>query len=650
LPPSNFLATVALIDDESAVDHTDQHEIWTTSSSTREASGLGLGQLKIEDEDSQGRGKYLYRFARYGHDHAGSIPLPPTRLAPGDYVIASLEWPRRQTGVSTGFVQSIDEGSVTVSLDPRLTPLTRFAKLSQEDEPTLDTQRWRLDKDELSTGSGWLKANLVRLCADDEHMRRLRSLIIDLDAPRYGVPSLSADGADPTLAPSFEGLNVEQGRAIEHVLAARDYALILGMPGTGKTTTIARLVQALASGGKSVLLASFTNAAVDNILLKLKAQGQDFLRIGSVNSVHAGVVEYTVEGCMFGHTPASLTQLYGSARIVATTCLGTKHEIFRKRRFDYCIVDEASQISQAMCLGPLCCADVFVLVGDHYQLPPLVRSAAAAEKGMSVSLFKRLSESHSQAVHQMCSQYRMNESIMSLSSELVYGGQLRCGTQEIASSVLRLPGWSSWAANSTAATATGATRLAWVKGALAPTTPVVFLNTDAISAEEVRSGDALQNPAEAAIIAELVGGLVDLGVSDSLLADMVGVISPYRSQLQVIKAALQRQLQRQGRPAADADRVEVNTVDRYQGRDKDCIILSLVRSNRNRAVGDLLKDWRRINVAITRAKTKMIFVGSASTLRGSAVFDLLLRALAQGGQIQQFPVDGLAASFSASGI
>ena len=536
-------------------------------------------------------------------------------------MVVSLEWPRRHSGISTGFVHSVNNDSVILSLDTSLTASSSWAPPTEQ-ESGRDNRLWRLDKDELCTGSGWLRANVARLLTDDQHMRRLRSLLVDLDAPRYGPATLAVNDSDQSL---LGKLNAEQARAIDHVLAARDYALILGMPGTGKTTTIARLVQVLARGQKSVLLASFTNAAVDNVLLKLKAHGQDFLRVGSVDSVHQGIVEYTVDGCIDGHTPASIAELYNSAMVVATTCMGAKHDLFRKRRFDYCIVDEASQISQSMCLGPLCCADVFVLVGDHYQLSPLVRSVEAQHKGMSISLFKRLSESHSQAVHRMCSQYRMNESIMNLSNELVYGGQLRCGTPEIASSVLQLPSWPSTDNHS-----------AWIKDVLAPTSPVVFIDTDTVSAAEDRSGDALHNVAEASIVAELVGRLIELGIS-SQLADIVGIISPYRSQLQVIRAALQRQLQ--GHASLQADRVEVNTIDRYQGRDKDCIILSLVRSNRSQAVGDLLKDWRRINVAITRAKTKMIFVGSASTLRGSAVFDLLITSLARQGQIQSMPAD-----------
>ena len=195
---------------------------------------------------------------------------------------------------------------------------------------------------------------------------------------------------------------------------------------------------------------------------------------------------------------------------------------------------------------------------------------------------------------QECQRYRCSQ---------VYGGQLRCGAPSVAAATLDLPEWAAWG---------GA---GWLKQALDPSSPVVFVDTDGASAElEARSGDALQNVAEASIVAQLVAGLLSLRVPD----DAIGIISPSRSQQRVIRSALQQQLER------PTDRVEVNTIDRYQGRDKDCIIISLVRSNTRRVVGDLLKDWRRTNVAITRAKRKMLLVGSAQTLRASAVFDQLL--------------------------
>ena len=583
-------AHLQMIEAEAAEDRSAQHELWTADSATREASGLALGQLKIESEELQeDSGKSVYRLVREGGE-----ALPAARLSPGDYVVASAEWPRRQTAVSTGFVQAVEGGCVSVSLAPRLTPL------AGQPDGEQDPRRWRLDKDELSGSAQTLRTNLAGLFCDTPSMGRLRSLCIDLEAPRYSERTALADSGSAQL----DELNAEQRRAIDFVGRARDYALILGMPGTGKTTTIARLVQALAGEGKSVLLASFTNAAVDNILIKLQAYGNlDLLRIGSVSAVHPSVVEYTVAGGLVEHTPSSLRQAYSSAAVVATTCLGTKHAMFSKRSFDYCIVDEASQISQAMCLGPLRCATVFVLVGDHYQLPPLVRSASAQSQGMGVSLFSRLAEAHPQAVHKLNAQYRMNEPIMSLANELVYGGQLRCGAPSVAAATLDLPEWAAWG---------GA---GWLKQALDPSSPVVFVDTDGASAElEARSGDALQNVAEASIVAQLVAGLLSLRVPD----DAIGIISPYRSQQRVIRSALQQQVER------PTDRVEVNTIDRYQGRDKDCIIISLVRSNSRRVVGELLKDWRRTNVAITRAKRKMVLVGSAQTLRASAVFDQLL--------------------------
>jgi DNA replication ATP-dependent helicase Dna2 len=328
------------------------------------------------------------------------------------------------------------------------------------------------------------------------------------------------------------------------------------------------------------------------------------------------------------HTVSSLRERLDTASVVATTCIGTKHMLFQKRRLDVCIVDEASQISQTMCIGPLSHADRFVLVGDHYQLPPLVRTDAALAKGMAVSLFKRLAEAQPHAVRHLCSQYRMNSQIMALSNALTYSGRLRCGTTAVAEATLDLPTLSStWPAQD------------WRARALAPSQPVVFLDTDGLDgAAESKVGDALQNPAEAAVVGALVAGLATLGVADHT----VGVIAPYRSQLRAIDAELLRRFPPgaggadggSGGPQFQAERVEVLTVDRYQGRDKDTIIFSLVRSNANCNVGSLLLDWRRVNVAITRAKKKLIFVGSRRTLQGSATLSLLLTRLSAQGQVQ----------------
>lgn len=168
---------------------------------------------------------------------------------------------------------------------------------------------------------------------------------------------------------------------------------------------------------------------------------------------------------------AATAAFYDSQRVVATTCLGWSHPVLRRRVFDYCIVDEASQLTQAVCLGPLQQARVFVLVGDHYQLPPLVQNDEARAQGMDVSLFKRLCEAHPQAVVTLDHQYRMNQEIMALANAVVYDERLRCGTAGVASGRLDL---------SDLAAAQALPLPPWLRVALDPASPVVFFDTDSV--------------------------------------------------------------------------------------------------------------------------------------------------------------------------
>ncbi|XP_015756273.1 PREDICTED: DNA replication ATP-dependent helicase/nuclease DNA2-like [Acropora digitifera] len=247
---------------------------------------------------------------------------------------------------------------------------------------------------------------------------------------------------DPAKEAIVKELNSDQRKAIFKALCARHYALILGMPGTGKTTTISCLVRLLVACGKSVLLTSYTHTAVDNILLKLKEANVDFLRLGQVHKILPELHSHSSQMAAADiKTVDALRQLYESKSVVATTCLGVNHALFSHRMFDYCIVDEASQITQPVCIGPLRRSRVFILVGDHYQLPPLVQSVEAREGGMDVSLFKRLSEQHPHAVVSLEHQYRMNQDIMELSNTLIYENRLKCGTQEVARAQLQLPNW-----------------------------------------------------------------------------------------------------------------------------------------------------------------------------------------------------------------
>lgn len=468
--------------------------------------------------------------------------------------------------------------------------------------------------------------NLSKMMERSPPSERLRELIVDFHPPQFidNLSSVLPREAKDTVANILKGLNKPQKQAMKKVLLSKDYTLIVGMPGTGKTTTICTLVRILHACGFSVLLTSYTHSAVDNILLKLRRFKVGFLRLGRAQKVHPDILAYTEERCRANgiHTLPELENLYNKELVVATTCMGVKHPIFSRRRFDFCIVDEASQISQPVCLGPLFYAQRFVLVGDHQQLPPIVQNTEARLLGMDESLFKRL-ERKSEAVVQLNVQYRMNSKIMSLSNTLMYGGRLECGSERTASAMLTLP--SQGSVQRELELSLGRPEdLAWVQAALEPLNPVCFLDTTQVPALETVDQGGISNQTEAA----LVHGIVSLLLKAGCRASDIGVIAPYRQQLKAISGLL-------AGPAFSS--VEVNTVDKYQGRDKSVIIVSFVRSHPEGNLGELLKDWRRLNVAITRAKHKLLMVGSAPTLRRYAPLEKLLNHLTQESMVFQLP-------------
>ncbi|KAF7247421.1 DNA replication ATP-dependent helicase/nuclease DNA2 [Varanus komodoensis] len=274
--------------------------------------------------------------------------------------------------------------------------------------------------------------------------------------------------------------------------------------------------------------------------------------------------------------------------------MGINHPIFTRKQFDFCIVDEASQISQPICLGPLFYSLRFVLVGDHQQLPPLVQNAEARDLGMSESLFKRL-EQNKDAVVQLTVQYRMNSKIMTLSNKLVYEGKLECGSERVSKAVIDLPNLKELKLEQEYCSEM------WLKETLDPNNPVCFLNTEKVSAPEQTEKGGISNVTEARLVLFLTTLFIKAGCKPS----DIGVISPYRHQLKIITDLMTNSY---------INKVEVNTVDKYQGRDKSIIIVSFVRNNYDGNLGELLKDWRRLNVAITRAKHKLVMVGCVPSL------------------------------------
>ncbi|XP_063135358.1 solute carrier family 25 member 16 isoform X3 [Rattus norvegicus] len=557
--------------------------IWLTPASKLEESGNCIGSLvRTEPVKRVCDGHYLHNFQRKNG------PMPATNLMAGDRIILSGE-ERKLFALSKGYVKRIDTAAVTCLLDRNLSTLP-------------ETTLFRLDREEKHGDINTPLGNLSKLMENTDSSKRLRELIIDFKEPQFiaYLSSVLPHDAKDTVANILKGLNKPQRQAMKKVLLSKDYTLIVGMPGTGKTTTICALVRILSACGFSVLLTSYTHSAVDNILLKLAKFKIGFLRLGQSHKVHPDIQKFTEEEMCRLRSIASLAhleELYNSHPVVATTCMGISHPMFSRKTFDFCIVDEASQISQPICLGPLFFSRRFVLVGDHKQLPPLVLNREARALGMSESLFKRLERNES-AVVQLTIQYRMNRKIMSLSNKLTYEGKLECGSDRVANAVITLPNlkdvrlefYADYSDNP------------WLAGVFEPDNPVCFLNTDKVPAPEQIENGGVSNVTEARLIVFLTSTFIKAGCSPS----DIGIIAPYRQQLRTITDLLAR---------SSVGMVEVNTVDKYQGRDKSLILVSFVRSNEDGTLGELLKDWRRLNVAITRAKHKLILLGSVSSLK-----------------------------------
>ena len=363
-----------------------QREIWTLSGSEREELGRCISGMKMVEtrskaaRDQTGSKLYVHTFER--HQPA---PINHSKFNVGSYVTLSIEG--AHVGIMTGRIESISSNQLSVNSSHAL----RIPRQSE-----LDNLSWRIDQDEMFTGVRMVKNNLVELFTVDpntklDRFKHTRDLVVNLHPPRIcpGGSELLTQMlmTSPRFAKKYCGLNQDQKMAVKKVLEAEDYVCIEGMPGTGKTTTIHAIVLTLQELGKSVLISSYTHTAVDNLLLKLKADNIDFVRLGRREQVHQDLEAHLLDR-------PSLEQLRDLERntglVVGTTCLSVRHPLVQRKAFDYVIIDEAGQITQPVCLGAVLRAKRFVLVGDQYQLPPLVKSKNAKAKGTNdiiMSLF-----------------------------------------------------------------------------------------------------------------------------------------------------------------------------------------------------------------------------------------------------------------------
>jgi DNA replication ATP-dependent helicase Dna2 len=406
----------------------------------------------------------------------------------------------------------------------------------------------------------------------DRMVTALHDAVLKGDRRRKEVLFGDADPAFGDVEGTFVDNNPAQDEAVCRALAAEDFALVHGPPGTGKTYTIARVVRELVARGERVLLSAFTNRAVDNALEAVRDQGyEEFVRVGTETGVRPDMRSFRLDE---QGTPDEQVAALSSAPVVGATTATCGSRVLREQAFDVAVVDEASQLTEPDTLAALNRADRFVLVGDHEQLPPVVR---AGEMGRS--LFERLHEEHPDAATMLDRQYRMAQRIQAFPSREFYDGGLRPATGEVAGR-----------------------RVTDVADADALPPSL----RDPVSFHPVEGTDAAHTDAEEAErVADLVATYLDAGVP----ADDVGVIAPFRAQV----AELARRV---------PDGVTVDTVDRFQGSSEEVVVVSFVATET--LDGPIFEDHRRMNVALTRAKRALCLVGDPAALSSAPLYERMV--------------------------
>ena len=453
----------------------------------------------------------------------------------------------------------------------------------------------------------------------------------------------------------FPWLNPTQERAVNEVLWAKDVAIVHGPPGTGKTTTLVEAINETLMRESQVLVCAQSNMAVDWISEKLVDRGINVLRIGNPTRVNDKMLGFTYERRFESHPDypqlwairkairelrsnrkkgsesfhqkmdrlrsraAEIeirinAELFGEARVIACTLVGSAHRLLEGMKFGTLFIDEAAQALEAACWIPMRRASRVILAGDHCQLPPTVKSIAALRAGLGKTLMERIAENKPEVVTLLKIQYRMNEEIMRFSSDWFYGGQVESAPQIKYRSILDFDHPISWIDTS------NEENQITIEGEDAPedsastssSSSAANQNPD-LNFKEQFVGESFGriNKAEAELtLLTLAEYFTKIG-KQRVLSDSidVGIISPYRAQVQYLKKLIKKY--EFFKPYRRL--ISVNTVDGFQGQERDVILISLVRSNDEGQIG-FLKDLRRMNVAMTRARMKLIILGNKDTM------------------------------------
>ena len=458
----------------------------------------------------------------------------------------------------------------------------------------------------------------------------------------------------------FPWLNPTQERAVNEVLWAKDVAIVHGPPGTGKTTTLVEAINETLMRESQVLVCAQSNMAVDWISEKLVDRGINVLRIGNPTRVNDKMLGFTYERRFESHPDypqlwairkairelrknrkkgsenyhqkmdrlksraAEIeirinSELFGEARVIACTLVGSAHRLLEGMKFGTLFIDEAAQALEAACWIPMKRASRVILAGDHCQLPPTVKSIAALRAGLGKTLMERIAENKPEVVTLLKIQYRMNDEIMRFSSDWFYGGKVESAPQIKYRSVLDYDHPITWIDtgeeseerrvkseefNSSSDDAS--------EGSEEQENSSLFTHHSSLYKEQfVGESFGRINKAEAELtLLTLAEYFTKIGKQRVLEERIdVGIISPYRAQVQYLKKLIKKY--EFFKPYRRL--ISVNTVDGFQGQERDVILISLVRSNDEGQIG-FLKDLRRMNVAMTRARMKLIILGNKDTM------------------------------------
>jgi len=638
-----------------------EREIEQLSGREREERGRALLRMRGRDED-EGVGGRLVKFMR---EQKGR-PLPDTEIRVGDLVMISKKDPLRDDN-PTGTVTQVTNYSVTVSFDSGARRLSGwvFGEGLRVDLYVNDIPYRRMQD------------ALAKLPTADGALAHLRDVCTGAAAPTPTDPATVDVWYNP-------GLNDSQRQAVRAALGTEDVHLIHGPPGTGKTTIAVEILRQCVDRDESVLATAASNTAVDNVVERLADHGVDAVRLGHPARVTPSLRARTLDAQLEDHevyrrsqarreeafevlderedlTPPSgrwrrgmsdrkikelaeagrgsrgvpphtiqemaewlecreraddlfdeaerleqeaIDDVLAAADVVCSTNATAGSDLLAGKQFDTLVIDEATQATAPSCWIPMTHTRRAILVGDHKQLPPTIVNPEAAQGGLRYTLFERLARHHEtdpdapNTIRSLLrTQYRMHETIMTFSSRRFYDGRLRADETVRRHTLADL-----------------GVRAADLppdqRPVLDPAAPLVFVDTAAVDApERQRPGShSRENPTEEELVTRWSTTLLEAGVSPTDVA----VIAPYDDQVERLDRAI------------DVDGLEVDTVDGVQGREKEVVLLSLVRSNDRGEIG-FLDEPRRFNVAVTRARRKAVVVGDAGTVTRGDVFDAFVR-------------------------